>query len=138
MYENSRKLASAHLALVAKNWRVCFSTLFCVAVIGSAKADDLFRGSADASKLVGYEARNNTLLAQTLSGQPYSVFSLINTATNDQLVASIWLGYNNAQNIPPGIDNSGTFPEPSIGVMVGIGLLSLFGWQRLRRPLLAR
>jgi hypothetical protein len=112
--------------------------LFCVAVIGSAKADDLFRGSADASKLVGYEARNNTLLAQTLSGQPYSVFSLINTATNNQLGASIWLGYNNAQNIPPGADNSGTFPEPSIGVMVGIGLLSLFGWQRLRRPLLAR
>jgi hypothetical protein len=98
MHSTSPKF-SAHF------WRVCLLVSSCLLSSVSAHADDLFWGSTDGSKLVEYDASNNTLLSRTFSGQSYTQFTLINT-TNNQLGASLWIGFDSANSTLYGIDSS--------------------------------
>jgi hypothetical protein len=103
----SRKFVAIRSASLANIWRIC--ALFYILAAASAQADDLFRGgSTDGSKLVLYDASTNTLLPETYSGQSYTQFSLINSATNNQLGASLGIGYDNQRDALYGIDNGGS------------------------------
>jgi PEP-CTERM motif len=140
MYRRSRKFVSVRLASLANICGICL--LFWIVTVGSAKADDLFWGSTDGSKLVLYDASSNALLPETYSGQSHTPFGLINTASNRSYAYDFQAqGIRYLGSIVGAGDNRQSFapvPEPSIGVMFGLGLLGLIGFQRWRRRSIAR
>jgi hypothetical protein len=181
MFYCSRKFVSIRLASLANFWRICL--LLCIAATGSARADDLFWGSTDGSKLVLYDA-SGIAYGQTgkLYGAVYSpasgsidsydastkkwskVTSPASLCASSQAnmfirptnLSTVYFtnGSNRRYPYDLGIGNMlglgsilgaggnlqslAAVPEPSIGVMVGIGFLGLIGFQRWRRGSIAR